>query len=613
VVAHIAFAMTGARLAAIETGTPQPLAVGDTYRLDIDGFTNGAVEGTTEPKTDANDGQNGDNPYFQRTNITAAHVGPGGNYWYTRERATQPGEADPCGPQWIDYRPPLNILGPGLYQIDAMYRYTASRANYAVPYIVTRGDGSSVTINKFQNSPTGGDANGYVAFNLGTFDLGSIGWVRVDDPGCDSITFHRMKFTLLAPPGGIPYVSAGFDQTIALPDSVSLIGVANDDGLPNPLTTTWTQLSGPGTAAFANAGAPSTTASFSAAGTYVLRLTAYDGLNTITDDVTIIALPAGSTLTYSTQYEFDDPTNPDPSTSTGVIDASSGDANGTGLLIKLGTGTGNAGSGIAGGILHYIDSSSSGNHGYYFQNGGSSISYTVDMAVRVNGGVSGTTNRRSMGFSAGNGKNLGLRLHKINDGGNSSCLTGSMRFAAGGGGTGTEACTDFSTPDFHRIRVAVDALTNSFRVYDLDNQIELTSASGGGGGSLSWAAEINNLGGFHIGSISGSNTTSTDYELDYFRVLLGLAVQDATKTILPIGLCHDPFADADGDHDVDLNDFGAFQTCYTGNTGTIVDLACRCFDHNGDNHINEMDFNAFNACANTSRSEVLADVLCDGP
>ena len=53
-----------------------------------------------------------------------------------------------------------------------------------------------------------------------------------------------------------------------------------DDGLPNPpaaVTTTWSTISGPGTVTFGNASAVDTTASFSQAGTYVLRLTADDG------------------------------------------------------------------------------------------------------------------------------------------------------------------------------------------------------------------------------------------------------------------------------------------------------------------------------------------------
>jgi hypothetical protein len=77
-----------------------------------------------------------------------------------------------------------------------------------------------------------------------------------------------------------------------LPAVATLTGTANDDGLPIPpslLTLTWSKVSGPGSVTFANAHALSTTASFSAAGTYVLRLTAADGALSASDDLTFTA------------------------------------------------------------------------------------------------------------------------------------------------------------------------------------------------------------------------------------------------------------------------------------------------------------------------------------
>lgn len=87
-----------------------------------------------------------------------------------------------------------------------------------------------------------------------------------------------------------PVVYAGPDQTVTLPAAASLAGTASDDGLPNPpgsLTITWSKVSGPGTVTFANPSQPVTTATFSSAGTYVLRLTANDSALSTSDDVTI--------------------------------------------------------------------------------------------------------------------------------------------------------------------------------------------------------------------------------------------------------------------------------------------------------------------------------------
>jgi hypothetical protein len=87
-----------------------------------------------------------------------------------------------------------------------------------------------------------------------------------------------------------PVVNAGSDQSIILPGTVSLGGSVSDDGLPIPpglLTFGWLKMSGPGTVSFANPNSLSTTASFSEAGVYGLRLTANDGAGQSSDDVTI--------------------------------------------------------------------------------------------------------------------------------------------------------------------------------------------------------------------------------------------------------------------------------------------------------------------------------------
>lgn len=76
-----------------------------------------------------------------------------------------------------------------------------------------------------------------------------------------------------------PQVDAGPDQAVRLPNSADLDGTVTDDGLPDPpgaVTVTWIMQSGPGTVTFGDAHAVDTTASFSAAGSYVLKLYASD-------------------------------------------------------------------------------------------------------------------------------------------------------------------------------------------------------------------------------------------------------------------------------------------------------------------------------------------------
>jgi hypothetical protein len=93
-----------------------------------------------------------------------------------------------------------------------------------------------------------------------------------------------------AAPNLPPNVSAGADTTAVVDTPITLAGTASDDGLPAPpaLHTLWTPISGPGTVTFGNNSLASTTAAFSTAGTYVLRLTADDGQLSRSDDVSIV-------------------------------------------------------------------------------------------------------------------------------------------------------------------------------------------------------------------------------------------------------------------------------------------------------------------------------------
>jgi RHS repeat-associated protein len=92
-----------------------------------------------------------------------------------------------------------------------------------------------------------------------------------------------------------PTVSPGSNQTIVLPiNSVQLSGTVTDDGLPtNNLTINWTKTSGSGNVIFSNPTSPQTTATFSAAGVYVLRLTAADGQYTVWHEVLVAVIPVG--------------------------------------------------------------------------------------------------------------------------------------------------------------------------------------------------------------------------------------------------------------------------------------------------------------------------------
>jgi len=112
------------------------------------------------------------------------------------------------------------------------------------------------------------------------------------------------KTQLYPPSNRAPVANAGTDRTITLPATTALSGSVRDDGLPSPpasLSATWTKVSGPGTVNFTNPNALSTTASFSSAGTYVLRLSVSDSVLSSTNDVSVVvnaAAASGLTARY---------------------------------------------------------------------------------------------------------------------------------------------------------------------------------------------------------------------------------------------------------------------------------------------------------------------------
>lgn len=89
-----------------------------------------------------------------------------------------------------------------------------------------------------------------------------------------------------------PVVDAGVDRTVYGPAGVILDGSVSDDGPPSDLVVGWSRISGPGSVTFADAGSPRTGATFSAPGTYVLRLSASDAVAraAVVDEVTLTVL-----------------------------------------------------------------------------------------------------------------------------------------------------------------------------------------------------------------------------------------------------------------------------------------------------------------------------------
>ena len=105
----------------------------------------------------------------------------------------------------------------------------------------------------------------------------------------------HIEYTGTAPGNQAPVANAGPDVTITLPAGVTLAGSVSDDGQPSPpaVTCEWTKTNGPGAVTFGNSTLPATTATFSANGVYILRLTCSDSLLTAFDEAQITVNPTG--------------------------------------------------------------------------------------------------------------------------------------------------------------------------------------------------------------------------------------------------------------------------------------------------------------------------------
>jgi hypothetical protein len=229
-----------------------------------------------------------------------------------------PGQTIQIVPQWLLYpAPPVNQPPT----VDAGADKTITLPSGVTLSGVARDDGlpnatPTITWSKIsgREDSAGGTvtfANPNAAATTATFGADGIYVLRLTvSDGAVTVSDDVTVTVNPVPPNTAPVVNAGADQTITLPSTAALNGTATDDGLPSPpatLTKTWTKVSGPGTVTFGNASALSTTATFSAAGTYVLRLTASDSVLSSSDDltVTVNAAPAnGLTATY-----YNDPGN----------------------------------------------------------------------------------------------------------------------------------------------------------------------------------------------------------------------------------------------------------------------------------------------------------------
>ena len=123
--------------------------------------------------------------------------------------------------------------------------------------------------------------------------------VSVSNPAPGGGLSNAADFAFTKSSNGRPVVTATASPSVTMPAAATLSGTATDDGIPGPLTSTWRKVTGVGNVTFQNPNALNTTATFSAGGVYVLRLTASDTLLTATADVTVRVMGSIPPVTIS--------------------------------------------------------------------------------------------------------------------------------------------------------------------------------------------------------------------------------------------------------------------------------------------------------------------------
>ncbi|MCP5556202.1 MAG: PKD domain-containing protein [Verrucomicrobiaceae bacterium] len=133
-----------------------------------------------------------------------------------------------------------------------------------------------INVNPVDDSVTEGPELVTLGLNSGSYDIGGDGFANVTIEDNDS------------PPAIFIESPTAQGPLIASSNGVIVRAVVTDDGAPQPFTVQWTQADGPGTATFESPTTATSAVTFSAPGTYTLRITATDTQFTVSDQVIVV-------------------------------------------------------------------------------------------------------------------------------------------------------------------------------------------------------------------------------------------------------------------------------------------------------------------------------------
>jgi len=151
-------------------------------------------------------------------------------------------------------------------------------------------------------------------YNTTTFDEVSTTKIRLEIDSNDSYSTGILEWKVYdsgKSPDFPPRVDAGVDRVVILGGKTYLNGAIKTLGGKDASTIAWSKISGPGEVAFENADEPVTTATFSKAGDYVIKLTAGKGKLSASSTLAVkTAAPPPAThldLIDTKHYKIDNP------------------------------------------------------------------------------------------------------------------------------------------------------------------------------------------------------------------------------------------------------------------------------------------------------------------
>ncbi|MGO8758759.1 MAG: DUF2341 domain-containing protein, partial [Terracidiphilus sp.] len=188
---------------------------------------------------------------------------------------------------WINYPTPPSVGSLSLNFINnagSAENFSAFAKDASRNVITNASVGFYVSgVDNFQTSTTTNNI-GQAYFSYNHAQSGSYSLFAVDTVDRNVIVTSPYTGSWTTPPGsssttaGTITIGISANNAVTMPNALQLNGTVTDSSGQTP-SITWTQVSGPGTVAFANPNQAVTTAGFSQVGTYVVQLAASDSAN----------------------------------------------------------------------------------------------------------------------------------------------------------------------------------------------------------------------------------------------------------------------------------------------------------------------------------------------